>query len=462
MTAKDQKATRRSPTKKASKITAKPEKATPQAEPDAVEMFEDYASLRSTLMDRVRAGLLGDGDITVNLGSEYESKLKGHLYNKAITELARDLFESENFTPPPSSKNLTEALATDREHMQPLIFDSEDSDQRLLWHGQTLLLVAKYKIGKTPLLFSVIKALADGSLFLGRFKVQPPDGAVAVWNYELPETQWNDWAEDVGIENTDGVCALHLRGYNVDLMTDVGREWTERWLSERSVSTWIIDTWGAAYRCEENDNSAGGQFYERIHEIARAAGVTSVIITIHQGDGASANGSQKRARGAHVVHDRADVFWTYTGRGKERLLKAEGRDVDYPMFSVTFNPATRGLTYEDEQPESRADDKVAVESWMPRVLEHVQQVLGEQFGDESADQLKSRTTTQIASVLGDNDGVCGRALRRLEAAGQVHHIHGPRNAMWWFPGNGRKAGVKKPCPKCEEKEQRAQQRRRNR
>jgi hypothetical protein len=254
---------------------------------------------------------------------------------------------------------------------------------------------------------------------------------VAIWNYELSPQQWRSWARQADIINTDRAAVLHLRGYHVDLMTSVGQDHAVEWLSERGAEVWIIDTYGAAYCGEENSNSDARDFLRAVENVARRAGVSEVVFTIHRGAERQREG-EERARGATRVHDWADVAWTYTKNGSgARFLSAMGRDVEHPEFSLSFDRDSKSLSFGDLK--SRKSERV--DNISNLVLNHVMG-LGRSRDPlrEDAEARKPRATRAIEADLKlGKDGACGRALRDAEMAGHIFHIHQGRG-QYWYPG----------------------------
>jgi hypothetical protein len=365
------------------------------------------------------------------------------LKRMAVTDVARDLYEQQRFDPPPTFRTLAEELRQpDRSTRLPILHDT-DRDERegtILWDGQTLAIIARYKVGKTTLLLNLVRALADRKLFLDRFNVGDIGGVVGVWNYELPDWQWREWAAEHGIKNMKRVSLLHLRGYHVDMMREHDADWAVEWLRERKVKVWIIDTWQAALNgLEENDNTGAGDFFRRVQWIARRAGVRAVVWTAQQGTG-EGNGSksQARARGATALMDNVDAYWTYTSSNDERFLNATGRDVDYPEFSVSYDWTQRRLSFGEERSSTGAQRRTEVDAYKEAALK----LLTELPTDTPE---KSRQGGAIGTALNDTSkrGLVSSALRELDDEKRVHHTHGARNAMIWWIGDG---GVERPCP----------------
>jgi AAA domain len=192
--------------------------------------------------------------------------------------------------------------------------------------GQDAALIAAYKTGKTTLTANLAKSLADGTAFLDEFAVQAPSGRVGFWNVEMDAEDFEQYLREAGIENADGVAIWNLRGYRVDLLTDVGRDAAVEWLKANDVAYWIVDPWArlcAWSHVNENDNGEVGSLLQRVREVADDAGVAELLFVHHAGY------VPGRARGASVFSDNADVLWQYSrDEDDTRYLHAYGRGID--------------------------------------------------------------------------------------------------------------------------------------
>lgn len=378
---------------------------------------QPFEQIKGALIDQARA-LLPD-DLVARVSPAQLSK---DLASEATRLLVRELMAADEFAPPPTSSMLSEDLQEDTE---PPAFRIES----LLREGQNLLIVAQYKVGKTTLTMQLLKAYCDGGEFLDYFTVKQPEGNVGVWNYELSAQQWRSWAKRARILNTDRAAVLHLRGFHVDLMTTIGQDYAVDWLAERDCEVWVIDTYGAAYCGEENSNSDARDFLRAVENVARRAGVSEVVFTIHRGAEKQRPG-EERARGATRVHDWADVAWTYTKNAKgTRFLSALGRDVEHPEFSLVFDRETSGLRFGDLK--SRGTERV--ESVAHDVMLHVRG-LGKcrDPREESAEARKPHATRAIETALKlAKDGTVVRALQEAERSGFIYHFHSGRGSYWY-------------------------------
>jgi AAA domain len=275
--------------------------------------------------------------------ARYAADVAAETRRVRITREARRRVDQEEheqtWREPPSTWNLTDELAKPDETITYRV------EELLPAHGNAVI-VAQYKAGKTTLCTSLVRSLADGEPFLNRFDVNPPDGRIAIFNYEVNEAQHRAWLRNSGIVNTDRVCVLNARGFQLTPTVPKIEDWLVRWLAQRKVSTWIVDPFARAFvGCgDENSNSDVGVFLDALDVIKERAGVSELIMPVHTGRGEQ-NTGQERARGATRLDDWADVRWLLTvDEQRRRYFRASGRDVDVDEESLAFDEATRRLT----------------------------------------------------------------------------------------------------------------------
>ncbi len=256
---------------------------------------------------------------------------------------ATRIVESEEVTrswrEPPSRLDLVAELAIPDD---PISFRIE----KLLPAGGNALLAAQWKAGKTTLCNELVRCLADGDTFLGRFKVDPPDGRIAVFNYEVGDSQYRVWLRELGIANPERVALLNLRGFAMPILVPHVADWVVRWLVGHDVRFWFVDPFARAFvgSGDENSNSDVGVFLDQLDVIKERAGVTELVMPTHTGRAEQEVG-QERARGATRLDDWADSRWILTlDDKKRRYFRAGGRDVEVDEELLRFEPETRRLT----------------------------------------------------------------------------------------------------------------------
>jgi hypothetical protein len=240
---------------------------------------------------------------------------------------------------PPEYGTLADELAMPEE---PVTYRVE----RVIPTGANVVLTAQYKTGKTTMVNHLVKCLADSEPFLGKYPVQPLDGRVGIFNYEVGRAQYLRWMRDLGIVHTDRVVMSHLRGLRMPLAVRDVEDMVVDWLKRNEVQFWILDPYARALigSGEENDNSAVGTFLDTLDVIKERAGVTELFMPAHTGRAEQEPG-QERARGATRIDDWPDVRWILTKEKdtERRYLKCTGRDVEEGEQAIAYDAETRGL-----------------------------------------------------------------------------------------------------------------------
>ena len=210
--------------------------------------------------------------------------------------------------------------------------------------GANVTLTAQYKAGKTTLINSLARSLADNTKFLNYFEQPDHKGRVVIFNYEVSENQYRRWMNDVAIENSDKITLVHLRGKRLPLIVSRVEDLVVSILKDLDAQTWILDPFARAFTgCgDENSNSDVGVFLDTLDVIKERAGVSNLVLPIHTGR-AQENGVD-RARGATRLDDWADVRWLLKKTQDGRFFSADGRDVLQDEQQLTFDEVTRSLT----------------------------------------------------------------------------------------------------------------------
>ena len=258
--------------------------------------------------------------------------------------------------------------------------------------GGNTLLVGPEKAGKTTLMGNLMGSLVTGDPFLGEFRTTPVSGNVVMFNYEVGETQWLNWLDEMGLtSHGDRIIPVTLRGQTVDLRSSFTKEQVVRFLQEHEAEVWIPDPYARAYGGEENDNSEVGAWLELVDEVKERAGVSEVILATHSG-----RGDSPRARGAQRLEDWPDAIWHLTRDASGvRAFSAYGRDVMVdPPRKLAWEPDLRRMSIDRGMTPLR-DGEAAEDAVMHAVgaagmdtAARVTAFLGEQ-GWETSDVMKA-------------------------------------------------------------------------
>jgi len=296
----------------------------------------------------------------------------------------------------------------------------------LLVKGHNVTVLGQFKSGKTTLMCNLTQALVEGGEFLGSFDVAASalQGRVGLWNAEMDERDYVDYLRGMGIteRGAQRVALANLRSYSVPLLTDVGMDWTVRWLRQMEVQVWIPDPWSKLCswsKVEENSNSEVRQLLDRIEEIGREAGVEAIVVPMHPGRAEQDEGAE-RARGATVVDDWPDARWVYTRQDPLRFLKAEGRGVRLEESGIEFDSGSGRLRMIGG---SRAEARES------RGSAEVVQILTESPG---MPKTELRAELKIATNCSTN-GIVDSMIKQALYAGLIHEVKDGRTKLM-YPG----------------------------
>ena len=277
----------------------------------------------------------GIGGIDVDYLTQQEIKLARA--KRTAKKLLDQEEAAQNYHEPVFVRTLTDELKLPVEDVKWTIKDVFPT-------GANVTLTAQYKAGKTTLINSLARSLADGTQFLNYFAQPEHKGRVVIFNYEVSENQYRRWMNDVSIENSDKITLVHLRGKRLPLIVQRVEDLVVSILKDLDAQTWILDPFARAFTgCgDENSNSDVGVFLDTLDVIKDRAGVSNLVLPIHTGR-AQENGVD-RARGATRLDDWADVRWLLKKTQDGRFFSADGRDVLQEEQQLTFDEATRSLT----------------------------------------------------------------------------------------------------------------------
>ncbi len=291
--------------------------------------------------------------------------------------------------------------------------------------GFNRVLTAQFKSGKTTTVLNEVRSLVDGFPLFERFHVEPLEGSVAVFNYEVDGDTVREWFADLGIRNTDRVHVFNLRGVRMPLTSDRGMDTVVRWLSDVGCAFWVVDPYTRARSScglSENSNDDVARFTDALDEIKLRAGVRDLLVAAHTGRGEQAVG-EERARGATRLDDWADVRQLMV-RGKaedddrdSRYVWAEGRDVSVEEFKLDFDPETRRLVATDASRAGRNNGSL------------LQDVV---YAVEANPGI---TANNVASLLSHGRNKVLHALKEAVRMSRVIAVDGPnRSHMHYVPG----------------------------
>ncbi|OCB20817.1 hypothetical protein A5674_04160 [Mycobacterium malmoense] len=210
-----------------------------------------------------------------------------------------------------------------------------------------IMLSAQYKSGKTVLVDNLVRCLADGDDFLGRFTVQPARRIVVI-DDELSENTLRRWLRDQGIANMAAVAdVVSLRGrlgaFNI-LDDRCRNQWATR-LADLGCDYLVLDCLRPILDALSLDeNREAGRFLVAFDTLLADAGTDDAALVHHMGH------QNERARGDSRLQDWPDAIWKLNrddpnNPDAPRYFSAVGRDVSVPEGRLSYDPTMRRLTY---------------------------------------------------------------------------------------------------------------------
>lgn len=347
--------------------------------------------------------------------------LRKELDRREVRRQADHIEAMRRFMAPPDdvSWNAADALRNPPEGHKYLIGPNEDGTKGLAGLKHNVVITAQYKTGKTSMvLASLARSLCDGVPFLDQFPT--PMRVVGHWNMEM---EGNELLHDyIGVADFDYPHNLHvanLRGYGVNILTELGKAWAVQWLRDRGVQVWTIDSLARLLRMcgvKEQDNFEVLNVLMAIDEIKIEADVDVCFVIAHTGRVEMAEGSE-RARGATVIDDWPDARWIITKQGEIRFIAVEGRGVALPATSLNFNHETKVSTLG-----VRGKDEVAADGAVQCVVKIV---------EANAGVSKTTLANMVRRVLSCGSAAAVDAIEDAVVGGWIE----PRRVT--KPGGGR-------------------------
>ncbi len=318
--------------------------------------------------------------------------------------------------------------------------------------GENILIVAKYKTGKTSLLVNIIKSLADGNQLFGKFNVSPEVAGMNFfyWNLEMTERMYQDYIIPLNIQNDFKGPSVHLRGHMLPFMKSpsVFNDIVSI-LREYRTDVWIIDTWRILCGwngIDPTDNAAVEELIQYVDAIKHEAGVQTLFVSSHTPK-YTIPGEEASALGAQGLMGWADSYWVLSRDDKDkniRYLSSEGRH-DFALDStrIYYNPATHLITLTDELKADRARhrrDQEARRIWAERasaIYEFLSAHPGATTNEiKDATNLNGKIVNEIITYL----VTCGVVVRTKDGRNIRHTLTG-RAIPAPPPANGSGSGV---------------------
>jgi hypothetical protein len=332
------------------------------------------------------------------------------------TRAARRLVDAEERAPlkAPDVATLRERLARPRAKVKQRI-------ERWQPAGSRVMLSAQFKAGKTTVVGNLLRSLIDGDPFLGRDAVAAVKGCVALLDFEMGQTQLDDWLRAQQIRDDNRALIIPLRGmasaFDITL-PDVRGLWVARFRQAQvgylalDCLRPILDAIGL------DEHREAGRFLVHFDTLLREANIPDALVVQHMGH------TGERARGDSRLRDWPDVEWRLVREDEDdpasaRYLTAYGRDVNVEESQLEYDEATRRLTIAGGSRRDAKADKALVD--VCAVLRKAEKALsGRAIEAELAETDHSRETIRRAlrgtirsGEIVTESGAHGARLHRL-------------------------------------------------
>lgn len=379
-----------------------------------------------------------EADETFSEPEDEPDEVLAELKRRDIRRKADQIEAQRRFMAPPPdvSWTVSDALKNPPERQKHLI-------KGLAGAKHNVMLIAQYKTGKTTFLTAnLIRSLADGTPFLEEFDVSNSPAyvkgqketngwMVGHWNCEMdPDELLEEYIRPASMNRPQNFAVANLRGYSVNILSEVGKQWAIDWLKERKCKVWTIDSLARLARMagvNENDNHEMLNLLMSIDDIKVAAGVDVSFVIAHTGRGEMEDGAE-RARAATVIDDWPDARWIMTKDGEIRFLAVDGRGVKLKTTTLHFDEDTRRMSLGvGGKVEARAEAGV----------QGVVDVVTENNGKLNNKTLKTALKEKFPGIR--RDSYHTELIQEAVSLGRVVEKPGlrPREKMYWLPDEGR-------------------------
>lgn len=320
------------------------------------------------------------------------------------------------------ARRVVSAAKADNDDLPPTLglaefLDGEDVEEAhvidgLLPVGGNALLNAQRKTGKTTTRDNLVRALADGTPFLGYFDVPTPR-RVAILDLELPGSLAREWLRAQHVRRMDNVTITSLRG-RVGTFDIRVPEVRARWAKQlRGVDVLILDPLTPLLNALDiKEANEAGPILQAFDALKEEAGISEGIVIHHMGH------VQGRSRGDSTIEGWPDTIWRLqTDDANDpralRFFDAFGRLEPVDKGLVSFG-ANRHLTFTADANSAKKDHLVDT------IVEAVR----------SAGEIKTAEIIALG-LRGISKNTVASILRQAIEAGRLTVRTGERNAQWY-------------------------------
>lgn len=243
-------------------------------------MTEQYPSYEIPPVDPFdQLELVGaDGDYSGFSSSE--SELERQVQRLRVNEAAREQLAREK-----ADKEYVSVFSDysfDSLLKEPDQAESYTIDKCFLRDCKSIIL-GNPKAGKTTVSLDIVRSLADGGKFLGKFQARNLTGNAAYINSEVGVNQLKKWVSDTSIQHPEKVKVLMLRGKGLDLASTRAFEDMRKWIEVHEIESLVIDPWQRFFRgADSNFDVDVNRYLEYIDALMdQCAHLTDLFLVAH-------------------------------------------------------------------------------------------------------------------------------------------------------------------------------------
>jgi len=212
--------------------------------------------------------------------------------------------------------------------------------------GCRVVFAAPQKAGKTTLVGALTRSLVDGDPWLGRYRVQPIVGNVTILDTEMAASQLARWLREQQIAADERVTVATLRGHAAGfnlLDREIRSQWVQRLRAQRTGYLILDCLRPVLDACGLDEHRDIGRLLVAFDALLQEAGIGEALVVHHMGH------TSERSRGDSRIRDWPDAEWRILRESEDsaspRYIAAYGRDVNIRESRLTYDPATRRLTF---------------------------------------------------------------------------------------------------------------------
>lgn len=266
----------------------------------------------------------------------FQAQVDAELSNLISKEFAKAKFEELKF----AQEGAPQPSQTLKEFLGEVFSESKWIVDGLFPVSGKVFLAAKAKAGKTTIVTALLKSLADGGDFLGKFKVSPHIGRIGYMNLELTDIQMQEWLQRQGIKDVEKIHLWNLRGKVNPFRSESSRRALIAELQEKGIKTLVIDTFAKIFPGNADNNSEVNRFLIMLDAVLDQAGVEQLVMLVHAGNDA------KKIRGATALTDHPDGIWfLINDEDKNRYFSAIGRDIELDEGQIIYDKSLHTLEF---------------------------------------------------------------------------------------------------------------------